>query len=115
MFGWLKRKQHSTNKGIPATHPPMQPFPWPEGAVITAVDELVLALPIALFDNDRSIGNFVFGPDDMQMNIPPAGDTFYIRLRPGMSVSLAKSCECYLVAEDTNPRRLRIKLPSTQA
>lgn len=35
----------------------------------------------------------------MQMNIPPDGDTFLIRLAPGMSVSLAKSVESYVVAE----------------
>jgi hypothetical protein len=112
VFGWLKRKrQQSTNDGIAATHPPMQPFPWPKGAVITAVDELVLALPIALFDKDRPMSEFVFGPHDMQMNMPPESNTFFIRLMPGMSVSLAKSCESYIVADDKNLRRLTVKRP----
>jgi len=49
--------------------------------------------------------------DEMQMNIPPDGDTFLIRLAPGMSVSLARSVESYVVAEaaeDKVSRRIRI-------
>jgi hypothetical protein len=116
VFEWLKRKQRqqSTDDGIPATHPPMKPFPWPKGWVITAVDELVLALPVALFDKDRPMSEFVFGPDDMQMNIPPESDTFFIRLMPGMSLSLAKSCECYIVADDAKLRRLKVKRPQSE-
>lgn len=116
MFGWLKRKpQQSIDDGIAASQPPMKPFPWPKGAVIAAVDELVLALPVALFDKDRPMSEFVFGPDDMQMNIPPESDTFFIRLMPGMSLSLAKSCECYIVADDKNLRRLKVKRPPVDA
>jgi hypothetical protein len=115
VFGWLKRKQQqATDDAIAATHPQMKPFPWPKGAVITAVDELVLALPVALFDKDRPMSEFVFGPDDMQMNMPPDSDTFFVRLLPGMSVSLAKSCECYIVADDKNPRRLKVKRPPAE-
>lgn len=116
VFGWLRRKQQqSTDDGIPATHPPMKPFPWPKGAIITAVDELVLALPVALLEKDRPMSEFVFGPDDMQMNIPREGDSFFVRLTPGMSLSLAKSCECYIVADDTNLRRLKVRRPPADA
>jgi hypothetical protein len=89
----------------------MQPFPWPKGAVITAIDDLVLALPTALFEMDRPMGEFVFGSEDMELSMPPESDTFFLRLRCGMSVSLAKSCECYIVADDKNPRRLTLTLP----
>ena len=115
MFKWFKGKQlQSADDGIAATQPPMTPFPWPKGAVITAVDELVLALPVGLFDKDRPIGEFVFGPADMLMNMPPGSDTFFLRLMPGMSVSLAKSCECYIVADDKNLRRLKVKRPPAE-
>jgi hypothetical protein len=60
------------------------------------------------------MSEFVFGPDDMQMNMPPGSDTFFIRLMPGMSLSLAKSCECYIVAEDQNLRRLKVKRPPAE-
>lgn len=111
MFGWLKRKQQqqSIDDGIAATHPPMQPFPWPKGAVITAVDELILALPVALLEKDRPMSEVVFGPDDMQINIPPLSGTFFVRLKPGMSLSLAKSCDCCIVADDQNLRRMKVK------
>jgi hypothetical protein len=115
VFGWLKRKRRQSNDdGISATHPPMKPFPWPKGAVITAVDEMVLALPVALFDKDRPMSEFIFGPNDIQMNMPPESDTFFIRLMPGMSVSLAKSCECYIVAEDHDLRRLKVMRPPAE-
>jgi hypothetical protein len=113
MWDWLKRKQPKKPRDgtVAAAQPPRQVFPWPRGAVITAVDEVVLALPVALFDKDRPMGEFVFGPDDMEFNVPPEGETFFIRLKPGMSVSLAKSCDSFVVADDSRPRRLSVRLP----
>ena len=112
MFGWFKRKPQAAATGeLIATQPHGQIFPWPKGAVLTAVDELVLALPVALFDKDRPMGEFVFGSDDIQMNIPPESDTFFIRLMPGMSVSLAKSVQSYVVSEDQKPRRIKVRPP----
>jgi hypothetical protein len=93
------------------TAAPKEIFPWPRDGIITAVDEVVIALPLALFDKDRPIGEFIFGPKDMELNIPPNGDKFFIRLKPGMSVSLAKSCEAYVVADDDVPRRVKVRLP----
>ena len=81
--------------------------------MLTALDELVLALPTAILD-DRPIGSIVFGADDMQFNMPPDGDTFYIKLMPQMSVSLAKSCESYIVADDNRPRRMLLKSPRSR-
>ena len=116
MFGWLKRKPLATSSGeFIGTQPPGEIFPWPEGTILTAVDELVLALPMALFDKDRPIGEIVFGPDDMQISIPPKGDVFFIRLMPGMSVSLAKSCQSYVFAEDKKPRRIKVCQPPDNA
>lgn len=114
MFGWGKRRRKSSGGDAIAAQPPGQVFAWPKGAVLTAVDELVLALPMALFDNDRPMGEFVSGPADMQMNIPPSGDTFFIRLMPGMSVSLAKSVQSRVVAEDTRPRRIKVTRPPAE-
>jgi hypothetical protein len=90
-------------------------FPWPKGAVLTAVDELLLALPIALFDPDRPMSEFVFAPADAAINIPPTGDTFLIRLTPGMSVSLAKSVQSFVVADDGKPRRIKVTRPPKDA
>ena len=112
VFGRFKRKpQPATTGELIATQPHGQIFPWPKGAVLTAVDELVLALPVALFDKDRPMSEFVFGPNDMQMNIPPASDTFFVRLMPGMSISLAKSVQSYVVSGDQKPRRIKVRPP----
>ena len=93
-----------------ATQPHGEIFKWPKGVVLTAVDELVLALPIALF-GDRPMEESLFAPNDAQINIPREGDTFFVRLLPGMSISLAKSVESYVVSEDGKPRRVKIQQP----
>jgi hypothetical protein len=94
-----------------ASQPPGQVFPWPQGIVLAALDEATIALPMAIFGKDEQIGSVVLGPVDMQINIPKQGDTFYIRLKPGMSVSLTKSCQARVVAEDKQPRRFKISSP----
>ncbi len=117
MFAWLKRwvkKPSPDTDGIACIATPGEIFPWPKGGVITAVEELVIALPLALFDKDRPMGEYVFGPNDMQINIPPDGDKFFIRMLPGMSVSLAKSCDAYVVADDKSPRRMKVRRPQAK-
>jgi hypothetical protein len=119
VFGWFRRKgRAASGKPTMASQPPGRIFPWPKGAVLTAIDELVLALPMALFEDDRPMSEFVFGPDDMQINIPPEGETFFIRLMPQMSVSLAKPCQSYVVADDEDdrkPRRIMVTQTSKNA
>jgi hypothetical protein len=94
-----------------AHQPPGEIFPWPKGTILTAVDDVVLALPVALFGPDEPIGSVLFCPDDMELNVPPGSDRFYIHLRPGMSVHLAKSCQACVVAEDKQPRRIKASAP----
>ena len=110
MFGLFKKKSGSSIKAAEtiAHQPPGQVFPWPQGTVLTALDEATIALPMAIFGKDEPIGSVVLGSDDIQMNIPKDGDVFYIRLQPGMAVSLAKSCQARVVAEDKQPRRFKI-------
>jgi len=110
MFGLFKKKSEApAQAGEKIAHqPPGQIFPWPQGTVLTALDEATIALPMALFGKDEPIGSVVLGPPDIQMNIPKTGDTFFIRVQPGMSVSLAKSCQARVVADDEQPRRFKI-------
>ncbi len=110
MFQWLKNKLTAPEKAGPeiAHQPPGQVFPWPQGTTLTALDEATIALPLAIFGKDEPIGSVVLGPADMQMSIPKEGDKFFIRLQPGMSVSLTKSCQAQVVAEDGLSRRFRI-------
>lgn len=114
VFNWLRKKAApNSDSDVLATAPPGKIFPWPKGAVITAVDEIVLAIPIALFEKDRPMAEAVFGPDDMEVNIPPDNDTFFVRLKPGMSLSLSKSVQSYIVGDDENLRRLIVRMPAT--
>jgi hypothetical protein len=116
VFGWLRRKATFDENGeAVVAQPPNAIFPWPKGAVLTAVDEVTLALPTALFDADRPMSDFLFGPDDLEMNAPPGSDTFFVRLKPGMSVSLAKSVQSRVVSDDKKPRRMRVKRPPVEA
>ena len=83
MFNWMRRRKQqavaSTNDLI-ASQPPGDIFPWPKGAVLTAVDELVLALPVALFVADRPMSEAVFGLDDKEAVSPgppcPRGESW---------------------------------------
>jgi len=108
MFGLFKKKPEAKSGEKIAHQPPGQIFPWPRGTVLTALDEATIALPMAIFGKDEPIGSVVLGSADLQMNIPKTGDTFFIRVQPGMSVSLAKSCQARVVADDQQPRRFRI-------
>lgn len=114
MFSWFRQKpkQEQQDQSIISQLPGVE-FPWPAGAVLTALDELVLALPTAML-GDRPMSDSVFGADGMQVNLPPDGDTFYIKLMPQMSVSLAKACESYVVADDKRPRRMRVTNPPSR-
>jgi hypothetical protein len=109
MFGWFKKRAKPPAAAEPvAFQPPGEVFPWPKGVVITAVDEVVLALPVALLAPDRPMGEFVFGPDDMEFSAPAGSEVCFLKLRPGMSVSLAKSVQAFVWAEDKQPRRLKV-------
>jgi hypothetical protein len=114
VFSWLREKTPSIMTAEPvATQPPREVFPWPRGTTLTSLDEAVLALPKAILDPEEPIGAVIQGDDDMGINIPDQGEVLYLRLRPGMSVTLARSCQAVVVSEDQNPRRFRISSPPT--
>ena len=116
VFGWFRRKPKAARgEEMIASQPPGQIFPWHRGTVLTAQEEVVPALPMALLDPDCPMAEFVSGPDDMQINMPSEGDTFFIRLMPQMSVTLAKSCQSYVVANDKRPRRIKITQTTEKA
>lgn len=114
MFGWLRKRREPPADEPIACQPPNEVFPWPKGVVLTAVDEVTIAVPAAMFDPGQPIGRFVFGPDDMEFGSPAGSDVVLIRLRPGMSVSLAKSVQAYVVADDGRPRRLKPSGPGVK-
>ncbi len=115
MFGWFRKKpDRPQGEGEVALQPPGEVFPWSKGWVLTAVDEVVLALPKALLIPDRPLGDVVSGPDGMEVRVPPDGEAFILRLLPGMSASVARSCQAYVVADDGRPRRIRASKSNEQ-
>ncbi len=106
MLGWLKKALGLPTAAATVAQPPNEPFPWPAGVTLTALDEVILALPAALFNADRPMGAVVQGPADMAFSYTPGEDVFLIRLQPGMAVRLTKPCRAYVVADDGRPRRL---------
>jgi hypothetical protein len=113
MFGWFKKKPSAASAHAQiAAQSPGELFPWPKGAVLTAVDEVVIALPKELFDPDQPMGDFISASSELQISIPRTGEIFLIRLAPGVSASLTKSCDAYIVADDKSPRRIKVALPA---
>ena len=117
MFDWLFKKR-STEPKISeiAIQLPGRVFPWPKGVNLLAIDEIILAIPAAILHDDEQIGSVIFGHNEMEIKLPqvPAntpGACIYLRLRPGMSVSLTKSCDAMIVADDNTPRRLKVVEP----
>ena len=94
---------------------PGEVFRWPKGARITAIDAVVLALPKALFGKDEKLDTLVDADDEMKIAVPPDSDNIYLYVQPGMSVTIKKSSESYVVAKDKTPRKLRVTLPKQNA
>jgi hypothetical protein len=110
MFGWLKRqfKSHKLPGEVVALQPPGEIFPWPQGTILTALEVTISELPLAAFGKDEPIGSVVLGPSEMEINTPPEGESVFVRLQPGMSASLNKSCQARVVANDGRPRKFRL-------
>lgn len=89
---------------------PGQLFPWSKDVTLTAIDELVIALPLALFEDDDRIGEVLLCSPDAEINIPPSSDRLYLRLRRGMVAAIAKSSMACLVADDARPRVAKANL-----
>lgn len=94
---------------------PNEVFPWPRGIEITAIDGIVLALPVTLFNPYEPMREFLSSPKDMGIKFFPDRDVYFIMLKPGTSVRLAKSCDTYVVADDDKPRRLKMSNPDAKA
>ncbi|MBB3210559.1 hypothetical protein FHS27_006406 [Rhodopirellula rubra] len=109
MFDFLRRVFCSPQAVI-ASQPPGDIFPWPADQPLTALDTATIALPAALIEADDTIGDIIRGPDDMPFAAPD-GDFIFIRLSAGMTVSLSKPCQAYVVPDgegDATPRRFQL-------
>src|SRR5688572_20829791 len=97
-----------------ASQPPGVPFPWPRGARLTALEPVTLAIPAAAIVDGEKIGSVILGDADLEIRLPdkPSDSLIYLRLKEGSSVSLSKSVQSVVVADDKRPRRIRVLPPS---
>jgi|GEM_PF-3216435 len=117
MFGWFKRKaKPPQNCEKISAQPPGEVFAWPSGWQLTALDELVLAIPGAIIQEDEVIGSIIHGDDGIRLDLPTPSrptpdDRILLWLEPGHSVWLSRSCQGMVVPQfedDTKPRRLQV-------
>jgi hypothetical protein len=111
MIAMFKRFFTRRNAAKIYTQPVGEVFPWKAGMVLKAVDPVVFAFPRALLGDNEVIGSVFQVDDDAQVGFQDDNNWIVIRLRPGMKVSVTKSCQAVVIAEhpgDTKPKQLEI-------
>jgi hypothetical protein len=108
------KNTHATSADRETLLTPGKVFRWPQGGTITAIDMVIIALPKALFPDGDKIGEVVDADDEMNIAIPPDSDKVFLYVQPGMSVTIKRHAESYVVAQDNVPRRIRITEPKNQ-
>src|ERR1035438_9654938 len=91
--------------GKVALQPPGQPFPWPRGARLTALEPVTIAIPSAAIADGEKIGSVILGDADLERQLPtkPSETLIYLRLKEGSSVALSKSVQGVIIADDKTP------------
>lgn len=90
-----------------ATQPSGEVFPFPNTVKLMAIDELVISLPIQLIGNGK-IGDAVICDGNAEICIPKTGEVFFVKLKPGMLISVGKSCQAAVISEDNSAKRIRL-------
>jgi hypothetical protein len=96
---------------------PGETFPWLKGTRIEATELTDFVLPGALIGSDEPIGSIIkASSDDIQIGFdedPQTHEivTIRIRLLAGQAITLDRSAQGILVASDTRPRLVKIRLP----
>ncbi len=99
-----------------AHQPPGLVFPWHKGWKLTALDETMIAVPVAILGDNETINSVIHCDDSVRISIPTATHTdeserITFWLQPGESVWLSKSCQGVVVAQsegDTVARRFML-------
>lgn len=117
-MSFLKRlfRPAPPEEGAVALQPPGEPFPWVRGTKLTALESVTIAIPAAAIAQEEKIGSVVFGDADMEIRLPasPSDTLIYLRLKAGSSVSLSKSVQGVVLAEDKSPKRIRVLPPPNE-
>lgn len=98
---------------------PGEMIPWHAGLKLTAVDELMLALPAALLDGDKPMGEILQGTSDLEIALPGINgndpERLLIRLRPGQHMTLARSAQAQVYTNPGWPAKMRVRVSGIQA
>src|SRR6266566_3919756 len=112
MLSWLKRKIAGTQQSwLRVQQLPGTTFSFPKGAKLRPDEEVTLALPAALISGDEKIGSILLCDDDAELALNKKAGAWYVKLTPGMTFSLTRSCEVMLIAGDNRPRFLNYLAP----
>ncbi len=105
MLTWLKQKVTGSGESwLRVQQEPGTTFPFPKGAKLRPDEEVVLALPAALFSDHEEIGSVLLCDDNAGLAWDEKAGAWYVKLKPGMTFSLARSCEVMLIASGHRPR-----------
>jgi len=112
MLSWLKQKFLGTQEDwLRAQQIPGAIFPFPKGIKLKPEEEVILALLAALIMDHEKIGSVLLCDDDAEVTLNQKAGAWYVKMKLGMTVSLAKSCQIMLVAVDRRPRFFQIRRP----
>ncbi len=111
MLNWLKKITGPKEKWLRLQQMPGTPFPFPKGAKLRPEEEVVLALPKALIADNETIGSVLLCDNDAGFTINDEAGALYVKLKPGMTFSLSKSCEIMVITEDRRPRFFQYMAP----
>jgi hypothetical protein len=108
MLNWLKRKKDHASAWVSAVQPPNEAFPFPKGMKLRAKEETMIALPKKLIRDGETIGSILHCDEDAEFGIHTDQNVYIVKLQPGMTMSLSRSSEAILVADDDRARPVEI-------
>ena len=111
MFGKFFQRKPTANV---VHHPIGEVFPWPKNTVLRVLDPLILAIPAAVLEQDEVLSAVIHCDDNAEIAIPEEDDKIYIRMQPGMRVSLTKNVQAVVIAcseGDQTPKRIEVITP----
>jgi hypothetical protein len=112
MLSWLKQRIFGTRQNwMRVQQAPGIIFPFPKGAKLKPEEEVILAFPEAVIQGEETIGSVILCDDNAELSLNSKMRVWYVKLRPGMIFSLAKSCDIMLIAGDSRPRSFQIMRP----
>ena len=114
MLNWLKQKIKGGGpdwrrvQQLPGTT-----FPFPKSAKLRPEEDVILAVPAALISDTETIGSVLMCDAAAEIALNEELEVWYIKLKRGMTFSLAKSCEVMLIAKDSRPRFFKYLPPQS--